>query len=202
MGRLVAAAGFVVLALAGCGDERGARPAPPTPPAPAPAPPAPAPPAPAADAMIYIDATTVPLEYEGLTLLSTLDDLRALAAARGWRQNAQPAPLADQIVTVFTTPDHPVKRYKLGYEDSRLVSIEIDYRAPEPARTAWKDRFVHRRHLEGAWYLTDDGHNVLASVADDGKQLRALHLGALRDRREAEAMLQSAFGQIPRSDER
>lgn len=145
---------------------------------------------------------SVPLEYEGLALGSTLDELIALAAAKGWRQNSQPAPDADQMVTVFTTPDHPVKRYKLGYESSKLVNLQIDYRQPDAARLVLRDRFVHTRHLEGSWYLTDDGHTVLVSIDDAGQSVRALHLATLRDRKEADAMLSSAFGAIPRSDER
>lgn len=138
------------------------------------------------------------LAYEDLTLRSSLEELIALAAARGWRQNARPVPEADQIVTVFTTPDHPVKRYKLGYERGRLVNIIITYRRPDPARTALRAGFPVSRHVEGAWYLTDEARTVLASVDDAGQTVRALHLASLRDQGEAAALLRSALGDPPR----
>ncbi len=138
------------------------------------------------------------LTYEDVTLRSSLDDLIELAVAGGWRHNARPVDDADQIVTVFTTPAHPVKRYKLGYEAGRLVNIEITYRQPDPARAALRERFAIRRHVHGSWYLTDEDRTVLAGVDDAGKTVRALHLASLRDQREAAALLRSAFGDPPR----
>lgn len=188
---------FAAAALAACGDDR---PRATVPPVPVPVPAAPdardagAPAAPDAQEPVMSDAAAaVPMEYEGLTLGTTLEAFVAHAAAAGWRQNAQPTG-GDQSVTVFTTPDHPVKRYRLQFEASKLINVEIDYRQPDPARAALRERFAHARDHQGEWYLTDDARTVLASVKADGSRLRALHIAVIRDQREATALLRAAFG--------
>lgn len=197
---LVSVLALVPVLAGACGDERPReRPASPSPPV--------APDARMSDMVIDAmeeavtdapAAAAAPMEYEGVALEMTLDDLIARAAARGWRQNAQPG-AADQRVTVFTTPDHPVKRYKLGFESGRIVNIEIDYRAADPARTALREQFAEARDREGVWYMTDAARTVLASVSPDGKQVKALHLARLRDAREGQALLRFAFGTLPSS---
>jgi hypothetical protein len=134
------------------------------------------------------------LEYEGVTLGSSLTELLAMAAARGWKQNAQDVAGADQTVTVFTTPEHPVRRFKLGYERGALINIEIDYRAPDEARLALRDRFATSRLVDEMWFMSDVDRQVLASVDTAGTQVRALHLARLRDQTEAKALLRFGLG--------
>jgi hypothetical protein len=138
-------------------------------------------------------AATLPLMFEELTLATTLDEVIALAAARDWRHNATPHSNADQIVTVFTTREHPVKRFKLTFEASRLIGIAIDYRAPDPARLAIRARYPRSRQGDGGWYLGDEAGQQLVFVDEAGGHLRVLMTGMLHDRNEAEALLRQAF---------
>ncbi|MEZ4398999.1 MAG: hypothetical protein R3B06_03225 [Kofleriaceae bacterium] len=187
----------LVIAPAACGRDRAS--APPGPLSPTPPTTAPAPAPPQEPAM----PTAPPiLTYEGVTLRSTVADLLVLAAANHWRHNVAAPDAPDQQVTVFTTPEHPVKRYRLGYEAGRLVNIQIDYRAPDPTRATLRDQFTEVREVRGAWFLTDADHTILASVAVDGATLRALDLANLRDRAEGEALLRAAFAPPPASDAR
>jgi hypothetical protein len=133
-------------------------------------------------------APALVMEYEGVTLGSTLDELIAMAADRGWRQNAHPG-AGDQTVTVFTTPDHPVKRYRLGFEGGALINIQIDFRTPDPARAALRGRFTVGKQIKDTWYLTDRDRQILASVDERGAAMKALWLARMRDQTEAKAML-------------
>lgn len=142
------------------------------------------------------DAAAVLMEYEGVALGATFEAFAAQAAAAGWRQNGKPG-AADQHVTVFTTPDHPVKRYKLQFEKDAIINIEIDYRAPDPARAALREQFPVAKEHPGEWYLTDEARSVLASVKTDGSRVRALHIAVIRDQTEAQALLRAAFGPPP-----
>lgn len=134
------------------------------------------------------------MEYEGMTLGSSLAELLAMAAARGWKQNAKDVPDVDQTVTVFTTPEHPVRRYKLGYERGRLINIQIEYRAPDASRLALRERFATSRLVKDTWYMSDAGRQVLAAMDEAGETVRALHLARLRDQTEARALLRFGLG--------
>ncbi len=139
-------------------------------------------------------AAALVLEYEGMTLGSSLDELVTTAAARGWQQNSQPAPRATQTVTVFPTDEHPVYKYKLGYEAGALINIQIEYREPDPARLALRDRFATSRLVKDTWFMSDVDRQILASVDVEGREVRALHLARLRDQTEARALLRFGLG--------
>jgi hypothetical protein len=139
-------------------------------------------------------AAALVLEYEGMTLGSSLDELVTTAAARGWKQNSQPVPHASQTVTVFTTPDHPVYRYKLGYQAGSLINIQIAYREPDKARLALRDRFATSRLVKDMWFMSDADRQILASVDVEGGEVRALYVARLEDQTEAKALLRFGLG--------
>jgi len=135
--------------------------------------------------------------FEQVTLGMTLDEALALAAARGWQQNAQPG-VGDQKVTVFPDDGDPVERYKLGFQGGRLYNIELEWKAADPARVpALRATYPRSRHAEDGWNLADAAGDTLVFIDDQGLQLQALHTAVVRDRREVAALFKMALGEAP-----
>jgi hypothetical protein len=142
--------------------------------------------------------TGVRLEFEGVRLGASFDEVLALIAARGWRHNAAPEPTADQTVTVFTVPEHPVKRFKLGLQGGALTSIQIDYRVDDPARgAALRAAYPRSKHAPDGWTMADAGGLTLVFIDDAGRKSQALYTGMLRDRTEVTALFRQALDEAP-----
>ena len=140
---------------------------------------------------------SVRLDFESLSLGMSLDDLIALAAARGWKQNSQSND-PNQKVTVFPPDGDPIDRYKLGFEAGQLVNIQIEYLEANPARVeVLRAGYPRRRHGDGGWNFADPSGVTLVFIDDTGKQLQALHTGVLRDRTEVTAVFRQALGEAP-----
>jgi len=138
----------------------------------------------------------VPLAFEGVTLGSSAGELIELAGARGWHHNAGGGD-GDQVVTVFPGGLHPVARFELSYQAGRLVGLTAHYRQADPTRAAIHSRYPVTRHVAGRWYLADAQHETLIEIDDAGRRLRVLHTATLRDQGEVDALLRSAFADLP-----
>jgi hypothetical protein len=140
---------------------------------------------------------SVRLDFEAVSLGMSLDDMIALAASRGWKQNAQPGG-RNQKVTVFPPDGDPIDRYKLGFEAGRLVNIQIEYREAKPARIeVLRADYPRSKHADDGWNLADPGGQTLVFISNTGKELQALHTGVLRDRTEVAALFRQALGEAP-----
>lgn len=139
----------------------------------------------------------VRLDFEAVSLGMSLDDVIALAATRGWKQNSQSGD-PNQKVTVFPPDGDPIDRYKLGFEAGRLVSIQVEYLAADPARVAaLRAGYPRQKHADDGWNLADSGGQTLVFIDNTGKALQALHTGVLRDRTEVAALFRQALGEAP-----
>lgn len=130
----------------------------------------------------------VELELEGIALLARYEHLLDMFLVMGWEHNADPDGPSQQTLFVHPGDGHPVKRFKLSFQDGYLVGLTAWYRAADPQRHAMRHDFARHRHDGEGWVMCDAHERVLVQIDDAGGRLQALHTGVLADRDEVERL--------------
>ncbi len=140
------------------------------------------------------------MEFAGLRLLMPATDVKAWASKSSFTHNVDDGGGVKQTASI-QPHNHPVRRYELKFENSRLISLTVHYVAGDPKRADFRKHYaLKRKRLDGTWVMTDSDRQTVVMVNRGGSQLVAVHTGQASNRNEVDAMFELFFKE--KADER